>query len=125
MFLTSDGTTSAVIHYIFFSSLTAGVINIIYYIYREGINNDTFSYMIEGKVIKAGLFAISFVILLMFFRNKAIIMVDNPAYVSTITSLTPLIIVIYNKAINFTDKTNKFAGIMMALGCIMLSYFAR
>ncbi len=124
MFLTSDGTTSAVIHYIFFSSLIAGLINLVYFAYKNGFSKETFKPVFESNTLTAGVLIIGFIILSMFFRNKAIIMVDNPAYVSTITSLTPLIIVMYNKLVNFTDKTNKIAGLVMVLGCIMLSYFA-
>lgn len=124
MFLTSDGTNSAVLHYIFFSSLIAGFINLVYYSYKNGISKKTFKPIIEKNTLKAGSMIVGSIVLAMFLRNNAIILTDNPAYVSTITSLTPLLIIVYNKTINFTDKTNKFAGLIMVLGCLMLSYFA-
>lgn len=125
MFMVSDGSSSAVFSYMFFSSLTVGVVNLIYIGKTDGINKELYKKVLDKKTLTAGLMAIFFIFTAMYTRNSAIILVDNPAYVSTFVSMSPVVITLYNKLVNFEDKTNKFAGLLIVVGCIMLSVFAK
>jgi len=125
MFNAGDGTVNSVYSYMCVSSFVAGFINLMYLIKKNGFNKDAYNSVFEKRTVTCGLMIIIFIFGAMYGRNNAVIIADNPAYVSAFTSMSPVIIALYNKFVNFEDKTNKVAGFLIVFGCIMLSFFAK
>ena len=106
----ANNTFGAVIGYAIIGSFVAGFINLIVFIKRREKSTPILKELASRKVIEAGIIAVFFNLTYMLLRNQGISQSPNPAYVSAVQSLSPVLVTIYNRIINFDDRNNIKAG---------------
>ncbi len=127
MFATVDAnnTFGAVIGYAIIGSFVAGFINLIVFIKRREKSTPILKELASRKVIEAGIIAVFFNLTYMLLRNQGISQSPNPAYVSAVQSLSPVLVTIYNRIINFDDRNNIKAGLFLVLFCTLIAFFGK
>lgn len=112
--------SAAVLYYVFMTSLFAFLPYFFGVLFDSSRRSALKEKVFASSSVKAGGGAVLLVVASMFFRNLAIAETPNPAYVSAISATMPFWIMLYNNAVGFPDKANKWAGAGVVAGSILL-----
>ncbi len=116
---------SVATYYCVVTILLSGLLNMLFYAEKSVFVKTSKRAVPKARIIALAAIAISATsFLTVFFGNLASFRAPNPAYVTAITLVSPLLVTLYNKLNSVEDKFNPVATAVMFVGIAALIFFA-
>jgi hypothetical protein len=120
--ITLDQTTlaQATFSYIFIQGIIMSSFWFVYFLIKKPVSSEIF---FKPSNIKAGILVGIFSCIVMLFKTRAMVLTDNPAYISIIMYTNAIWIILIYKMIGRKEDANIWAGLGVVFSAILLIFF--